>query len=171
MLCPKWLSAQPAPAPPAPEPPAPEPLAPDPPAPLSDADLEAQSEAAAQAAAAKGETIVITDKLSAAQRGHEAAPSVGAQDVHVEAGKLATEIPHQNATDLLGWAPGFLLTNEGGAGHAEQIFLRGFDAREGQDIEMRVNGDVVNQAGNLHGNGYADLHFVIPELVQSLRVI
>jgi TonB family protein len=121
--------------------------------------------------AAAGETITITDKLSALQRGHEAAPSVGVQDVHVEAGKLATEIPHKDATELLGWAPGFLLTNEGGEGHAEQIFLRGFDAREGQDIEMRVNGDVVNQVGNLHGNGYADLHFIIPELVQSLRVI
>ncbi|HET9621867.1 MAG TPA: TonB-dependent receptor plug domain-containing protein, partial [Kofleriaceae bacterium] len=128
-------------------------------------------EAAATAPAPPGETITITDQLSAAQRGHAAAPSVGAQDVHVEAGKLATEIPHRNATDLLGWAPGFLLSNEGGEGHAEQIFLRGFDAREGQDIELRVNGDVVNQVGNLHGNGYADLHFVIPELVQSLRVI
>jgi iron complex outermembrane recepter protein len=118
-----------------------------------------------------GETITITDKLPAIVRGHEAAPNVGAQDIHVEAGKLATEIPHKDATELLGWAPGFLLTNEGGEGHAEQIFLRGFDAREGQDIEMRVNGDVVNQVGNLHGNGYADLHFIIPELVQSLRVV
>ena len=33
-------------------------------------------------------------------------------------------------------APGILLTNEGGEGHAEQVFLRGFDAREGQDIEL-----------------------------------
>ncbi|HEY3745884.1 MAG TPA: TonB family protein, partial [Gemmatimonadaceae bacterium] len=120
---------------------------------------------------AGGETITVHGKLNAIERGHEAAPSVGAQDIHVEAGKLATEIPHKDATELLGWAPGFLLTNEGGEGHAEQIFLRGFDAREGQDIEMRVNGDVVNQAGNLHGNGYADLHFIIPELVQALRVI
>ncbi len=117
------------------------------------------------------ETITITDKLSAITRGHATAPSVGVQDIRVEAGKLATEIPHKDATELLGWAPGFLLTNEGGEGHAEQIFLRGFDAREGQDIEMRVNGDVVNQVGNLHGNGYADLHFIIPELVQSLRVV
>jgi TonB family protein len=118
-----------------------------------------------------GETITIQGKLNALERGHEVAPSVGVQDIRVEAGKLATEIPHKNATELLGWAPGFLLTNEGGEGHAEQIFLRGFDAREGQDIEMRVNGDVVNQVGNLHGNGYADLHFIIPELVQSLRVV
>lgn len=118
-----------------------------------------------------GETITVHGTLNALERGHQAAPSVGAQDIHVEAGKLATEIPHKDATELLGWAPGFLLTNEGGEGHAEQIFLRGFDAREGQDIELRVNGDVVNQVGNLHGNGYADLHFIIPELVQSLRVI
>jgi TonB family protein len=118
-----------------------------------------------------GETITITDKIPAIIRGHATAPSVGAQDIRVNAGKLATEIPHKDATELLGWAPGFLLTNEGGEGHAEQIFLRGFDAREGQDIELRVNGDVVNEVGNLHGNGYADLHFVIPELVQSLHVV
>ncbi|HEX4419277.1 MAG TPA: TonB family protein [Kofleriaceae bacterium] len=122
-------------------------------------------------ATAGGETITVHGTLNALERGHQAAPSVGAQDVHVEAGKLATEIPHKDATELLGWAPGFLLTNEGGEGHAEQIFLRGFDAREGQDLELRVNGDVVNQVGNLHGNGYADLHFVLPELVQSVRVI
>lgn len=119
-----------------------------------------------------GETITITDTLPAIVRGHATAPSVGAQDIRVTAGKLATAIPHkEGATGLLQWAPGFLLTNEGGEGHAEQIFLRGFDAREGQDIELRVNGDVINQVGNLHGNGYADLHFVLPELVQSLRVV
>jgi TonB family protein len=117
------------------------------------------------------ETIEVHGTLNAIERGHQQAPNVGAQDIHVEALKLAVDVPHKDATELLGWAPGFLLTNEGGEGHAEQIFLRGFDAREGQDIEMRVNGDVVNQAGNLHGNGYADLHFIIPELVQSLRVI
>ncbi|HEY4239786.1 MAG TPA: TonB family protein [Kofleriaceae bacterium] len=117
------------------------------------------------------ETISIVDRVTALVRGHAAAPTVGAQDIRVEARRLATEIPHKDATELLGWAPGFLLTNEGGEGHAEQIFLRGFDAREGQDIEMRVNGDVINQSGNLHGNGYADLHFIIPELVQALRVV
>src|SRR5262249_5740263 len=118
-----------------------------------------------------GETITIEERLRAILRGHEQAPDAGAADVRTDAKQLTTAVPHADATELLGWAPGFLLTNEGGEGHAEQIFLRGFDAREGQDLELRVNGDVVNQAGNLHGNGYADLHFVIPELVQSLRVV
>jgi hypothetical protein len=64
-----------------------------------------------------------------------------------------------------------MLTNEGGEGHAEQVFLRGFDAREGQDIEFTVGGVPINDAGNLHGNGYADTHFIIPELIETLRVI
>src|SRR5690606_25932456 len=54
---------------------------------------------------------------------------------------------------------------------AQQVFLRGFDAREGQDIEFSVDGVPVNQVGNIHGNGYADTNFIIPELVEELRVL
>ncbi len=67
--------------------------------------------------------------------------------------------------------PGILLTNEGGEGHAEQVYMRGFDAREGQDVEFTVGGVPINESGNLHGNGYADTHFIIPELIESLRVV
>jgi hypothetical protein len=97
-------------------------------------------------------------------------PSVGASDFDLHVGKLAN-IPRQNASEMLKLAPGILLTNEGGEGHAEQVFLRGFDAREGQDIEFTVGGVPINESGNLHGNGYADTHFIIPELVQNLRVV
>ncbi len=54
--------------------------------------------------------------------------------------------PTRNASELLKLAPGILLTNEGGEGHAEQVFLRGFDAREGQDIEFTVGGVPINEA-------------------------
>lgn len=101
---------------------------------------------------------------------HLSTPTHGASDFTVRVGQLA-RIPRQNATDYLKLAPGVLLTNEGGDGHAEQIFLRGFDARAGQDIEFSVGGVSVNESGNLHGDGYADTHFIIPELVSSLRVI
>lgn len=97
-------------------------------------------------------------------------PSRGASDYHLDVGQLA-QVPRANAADLLKLAPGILLTNEGGEGHADQVFLRGFDAREGQDIEFTVDGVPINESGNLHGNGYADTHFIIPELVQSLRVV
>jgi TonB family protein len=102
--------------------------------------------------------------------GRAQAPSRGTSDFQLRLGELG-RVPRANAAELLKLAPGILLTNEGGEGHAEQIFLRGFDAREGQDIEISVGGVPVNEAGNLHGNGFADTHFVIPELVESLRVV
>jgi iron complex outermembrane receptor protein len=102
--------------------------------------------------------------------GRAAPPNVGASDFNLRVGALAS-VPRKNASELLKLAPGILLTNEGGEGHAEQVFLRGFDAREGQDIEFSVGGVPINESGNLHGNGYADTHFIIPELVGSLRVV
>jgi iron complex outermembrane recepter protein len=103
-------------------------------------------------------------------RGRAPVPSRGASDFNLRVGELS-RVPRQNAADLLKLAPGILLTNKGGDGHAEQVFLRGFDAREGQDIEFTAGGVPINEAGNLHGNGYADLHFIIPELVEGLRVV
>ena len=95
----------------------------------------------------------------------------GASDMTFKPGELKI-IPKKNASDLLpSAAPGILLTNEGGEGHAEQVFMRGFDAREGQDIEFSVGGVPINESGNLHGNGYADTHFIIPELIEKLRVV
>jgi TonB family protein len=96
--------------------------------------------------------------------------SRGASDFQLRVDQLAT-VPRANASELLKLAPGILLTNEGGEGHAEQVFMRGFDAREGQDVELSVGGVPINESGNLHGNGYADTHFIIPELVQGLRVV
>jgi TonB family protein len=103
-------------------------------------------------------------------QGQMRARSHGTSDFEIEVATLAS-VPRKNASELLELAPGILLTNEGGEGHAEQVFLRGFDAREGQDIEFTVDGVPINDAGNLHGNGYADTHFLIPELVLGLRVL
>jgi TonB family protein len=97
-------------------------------------------------------------------------PSRGAGDYDIKIGKLAA-VPRADAGSLLRMAPGVMLTNAGGSGHPYQVFLRGFDAREGQDLEFSVDGVPVNEVGNPHGNGLADTHFVIPELVQSLRVV
>ncbi|HVV16200.1 MAG TPA: TonB family protein [Polyangia bacterium] len=102
--------------------------------------------------------------------GRRPPPSRGASDFQIRVGQLA-EVPRANASDLLRLAPGILLTNEGGEGHAEQVYMRGFDAREGQDVEFSVGGVPINESGNLHGNGYADTHFIIPELIESLRVV
>ncbi len=103
-------------------------------------------------------------------RGRARPASRGTSDYQVDVGALAA-VPRDTATDFLKLVPGILLTNEGGEGHAEQVFMRGFDAREGQDIEFTVQGVPINESGNVHGNGYADTHFIIPELISSVRVI
>ncbi|HEY6461122.1 MAG TPA: TonB family protein, partial [Polyangiaceae bacterium] len=79
---------------------------------------------------------------------------LGAPEYESVIGELAA-VPRATAADALKLAPGFLLTNEGGSGHAEQVFLRGFDAHEGQDLEFTVDGVPINDSGNYHGNGYA----------------
>ena len=103
-------------------------------------------------------------------RGRSAPPPRGASDFRIRVGDLS-RVPRKNASELLKLAPGVFLINEGGEGHAERIYLRGFDAREGQDVELSVGGVPINESGNLHGNGFADTHFLIPELVHSLRVL
>ena len=97
-------------------------------------------------------------------------PAVSASDMTIRIGALRG-VPRGRPADFLRLAPGVLLTNEGGDGHADRIYLRGFDAREGQDLEITVQGVPVNEPGNPHGEGYADLNFVMPELIQAVRVV
>ena len=68
-------------------------------------------------------------------------------------------------------APGVHLSQHSGQGKAHQIFLRGFDAVHGQDVEIHAGGIPVNDVSNVHGQGYADLHFLVPEAVLRLRVL
>jgi hypothetical protein len=77
--------------------------------------------------------------------------------------------PHENAGKLLLSVPGVFVSQHGGEGKAQQIFLRGFDAVHGQDVEMWAAGAPVNDVSNIHGQGYADLHFLIPEVIAELR--
>ncbi|AKU92047.1 TonB-dependent receptor domain-containing protein [Vulgatibacter incomptus] len=81
------------------------------------------------------------------------------------------DVPRRSAQELLTLAPGILLSNHQGEGHASAVFLRGFDAGEGQDIEFRLEAVPLNEPSNPHGHGYADTHFIIPELVESVRVV
>ena len=102
--------------------------------------------------------------------GRPQSPSRGPSDFHIPVGELAI-VPHANAGDMLKLAPGILVTNEGGEGHADSIVLRGFDAGEGEAMALSVGGVPINDPGNFHGNGYADTHFILPETVAALRVV
>jgi outer membrane cobalamin receptor len=76
--------------------------------------------------------------------------------------------PVNNTQDLLRLVPGLFIAQHAGGGKAEQIFLRGFDCDHGTDVAVCVDGMPVNMVSHAHGQGYADLHFVIPELVGGL---
>ncbi|HEY8946158.1 MAG TPA: TonB-dependent receptor plug domain-containing protein, partial [Polyangiaceae bacterium] len=99
-------------------------------------------------------------------RGEE--PARSASELRRERRVLALS-PHRTASDLLTSVPGVFVTQHSGQGKAHQIFFRGFDAVHGQDIEFWVAGAPVNEVSNVHGQGYADLHFVMPEVVRQIR--
>ena len=75
--------------------------------------------------------------------------------------------PVKSAQDLLRLVPGLFIAQHQGGGKAEQIFLRGFDADHGTDVNVSVDGIPVNMVSHAHGQGYADLHFLIPETVSG----
>lgn len=76
--------------------------------------------------------------------------------------------PVQSSQDILRMVPGLFIAQHAGGGKAEQIFLRGFDIDHGTDIALFVDDIPVNMVSHAHGQGYSDLHFLIPELVQRI---
>lgn len=76
--------------------------------------------------------------------------------------------PLTNAQDVLRMVPGLFIGQHAGGGKAEQIFLRGFDIDHGTDVNITVDGMPVNMVSHAHGQGYADLHFVIPEMIDRV---
>ena len=76
--------------------------------------------------------------------------------------------PVNSSQDILQQIPGLFIGQHAGGGKAEQIFLRGFDIDHGTDISISVDGMPVNMVSHAHGQGYADLHFVIPETVDNI---
>lgn len=73
-----------------------------------------------------------------------------------------------SSQELLKLVPGLFIGQHAGGGKAEQLFLRGFDLDHGTDLAISVDGMPVNMVSHAHGQGYSDLHFLIPESVQHL---
>lgn len=64
--------------------------------------------------------------------------------------------------------PGVIVTQHSGSGKANQYFLRGFNLDHGTDLALSVDGVPVNMPSHAHGQGYADLNFLIPELIEQV---
>jgi hypothetical protein len=78
--------------------------------------------------------------------------------------------PAARVGEMLEAVPGLIVTQHSGEGKANQYFLRGFNLDHGTDLAISVDGMPVNMPTHGHGQGYADINFLIPELVQSVNV-
>jgi len=98
--------------------------------------------------------------------------AVGTSDA-ASAGQIRRELlksrPAQRPGEVLEFVPGVIVTQHSGDGKANQYFLRGFNLDHGTDFATSVNGMPVNMPTHGHGQGYTDLNFLIPELVDKVE--
>ena len=71
--------------------------------------------------------------------------------------------------ELLESVPGLIVSQHSGEGKANQFYLRGFNLDHGTDLRTTVDGMIVNQRSHAHGQGWTDVNFLIPELVNRLE--
>ena len=129
-------------------------------------DLPPEPATEEESAEAGGEDYRLQDATVTGRRRTEA---TAASRFDVDLGRLHI-IPRRSAAEQLMLAPGVLTTSHGGEGHAHETFMRGFAAKEGQDIEYLVDGVPLNEVSNAHSHGYADLLFLPPEFVRTVSI-
>jgi hypothetical protein len=100
--------------------------------------------------------------------GAQAPPNLASQ-MSVTGDELNTR-PVTRPGELLEAAPGLSVTQHSGEGKANQYFLRGFNLDHGTDIAISVDDMPINLRTHAHGQGYADLNFLMPETVNSLDI-
>ncbi len=96
---------------------------------------------------------------------------IGIADSATQGTVGATELqdrPILRSGEILETIPGVIITQHAGGGKANQYFLRGFNLDHGTDFAIFVDGMPLNLPSHAHGEGYADMNTVIPELMQRL---
>ncbi len=91
--------------------------------------------------------------------------TVNSASAGIISGAQLNSRPVTRPGEVLEEVPGLIVTQHSGEGKANQFFLRGFNLDHGTDIAIHVDGMPVNMRTHAHGQGYADLNFLIPELV------
>jgi len=97
--------------------------------------------------------------------------AIGTSDAASEGtveGELLQDRPLLRPGEVLETVPGMVVTQHSGDGKANQYFLRGYNLDHGTDFASSVDGVPVNMPTNAHGQGYSDLNFMIPELVDHI---
>ena len=126
------------------------------------------SGAAQQTVPSAGSTASASTPVRAASAAPARPPAaasektVGGADVNAR--------PFSRPAEALEVVPGLIVTQHSGDGKANQYFLRGVNLDHGTDLAISVDGMPVNMRTHGHGQGYADLNFLIPELIASVNI-
>lgn len=78
--------------------------------------------------------------------------------------------PTNTPSDVMRLVPGLIISQHHGGGKGDQILFRGFDSDHGTDFAVFVDGIPVNMASHAHGQGYTDLHWLIPETIDRVEI-
>jgi outer membrane receptor for ferrienterochelin and colicin len=116
-----------------------------------------------------GASVVLPAVSVTAPRDLEAQPTDAASERRISGETLNTR-PVTRPAEVLEAVPGLIVTQHSGEGKANQYFLRGFNLDHGTDIAITLDGMPVNMRTHAHGQGYSDLNFMIPELIDSVLV-
>src|SRR5688572_32234750 len=129
---------------------------------LAAAPALAQSDPPRDASADDTEEIVVRERSDSLVGSADAASAgtVGAEQLDLRTLSRPGEV--------LETVPGVIVTQHSGAGKANQFFLRGFNLDHGTDFATSIDGVPVNLPSHGHGQGYTDLNFLIPELVERV---
>lgn len=84
-------------------------------------------------------------------------------------GEILEDIPMLRPGEALETVPGLVVTQHSGDGKANQYFLRGYNLDHGTDFASSIDGVPANMPTNAHGQGYCDVNFMIPELVDRIN--
>ncbi len=109
------------------------------------------------------------DDGAATSGGQAVAPIASSSEKNVT-GEDVNARPFSRPGEALEVVPGLIVTQHSGEGKANQYFLRGFNLDHGTDLAISVDDMPVNMRTHAHGQGYADLNFLIPELIGSVDV-
>lgn len=124
--------------------------------------------AAAQARAPAGAEVQLT-AIEVRAKAEDVLGIATAGSEGVVAKERIESLPILRPAETLELVPGVIATQHAGDGKANQYFLRGFNLDHGTDFRTTVAGVPVNLPTHAHGQGYADLNFLIPELVDQIR--
>ena len=137
---------------------------------LSLAAVAAAAQSAVSAASAAPQVVAAAEPQRVEVTGNylNAVGTSDAASQGVVTSALIESRPTLRPAEVLEFVPGVIVTQHSGDGKANQYFLRGFNLDHGTDFATWVDGMPVNMPSHAHGQGYSDLNWLIPELVDRI---